>query len=329
MKMIQKISKLLLSIYIVLGCLSFAVAATDLDWPKKPILAIVSFPAGGSTDTFARSIAATLGEALGQSVVVENKPGAGGMIGLSAAAKAAPDGYTIHISGLTNQAISQALFKNPTADLRTNFVPVALIGTVPHLIVVNPGVPAKNLPELIAFIKSKNGNFNYASQGNGSLSHLESALFMQRIGASGTHIPYKGSSFALPDLIAGNTLMMFDSVTASIPHIQSGKLRPIAIAASERSPLIPNIPTLGQDGMKQFNVENYYAIYAPKGTPPAITSKIEGELRKILSNPNFKNRMANQGIHTQFANSEELAKMTIEEHSKWEKVVKSANISID
>ena len=313
----------------VLGCLSFAVAATDLDWPKKPILAIVSFPAGGSTDTFARSIAATLGEALGQSVVVENKPGAGGMIGLSAAAKAAPDGYTIHISGLTNQAISQALFKNPTADLRTNFVPVALIGTVPHLIVVNPGVPAKNLPELIAFIKSKNGNFNYASQGNGSQSHLESALFMQRIGASGTHIPYKGSSFALPDLIAGNTLMMFDSVTASIPHIQSGKLRPIAIAASERSPLIPNIPTLGQDGMKQFNVENYYAIYAPKGTPPAITSKIEGELRKILSNPNFKNRMANQGIHTQFANSEELAKMTIEEHSKWEKVVKSANISID
>ena len=313
----------------VLGCLSFAVAATDLDWPKKPILAIVSFPAGGSTDTFARSIAATLGEALGQSVVVENKPGAGGMIGLSAAAKAAPDGYTIHISGLTNQAISQALFKNPTADLRTNFVPVALIGTVPHLIVVNPGVPAKNLPELIAFIKSKNGNFNYASQGNGSLSHLESALFMQRIGASGTHIPYKGSSFALPDLIAGNTLMMFDSVTASIPHIQSGKLRPIAIAASERSPLIPNIPTLGQDGMKQFNVENYYAIYAPKGTPPAITTKIEGELRKILSNPNFKNRMANHGIHTQFANSEELAKMTIEEHSKWEKVVKSANISID
>ena len=313
----------------VLGCLSFAVAATDLDWPKKPILAIVSFPAGGSTDTFARSIAATLGEALGQSVVVENKPGAGGLIGLSAAAKAAPDGYTIHISGLTNQAISQALFKNPTADLRTNFVPVALIGTVPHLIVVNPGVPAKNLPELIAFIKSKNGNFNYASQGNGSLSHLESALFMQRIGASGTHIPYKGSSFALPDLIAGNTLMMFDSVTASIPHIQSGKLRPIAIAASERSPLIPNIPTLGQDGMKQFNVENYYAIYAPKGTPPAITTKIEGELRKILSNPNFKNRMANQGIHTQFANSEELAKMTIEEHSKWEKVVKSANISID
>ena len=327
--MIQKISKLFLSIYMVLGCLSFAVAATDLDWPKKPILAIVSFPAGGSTDTFARSIAATLGEALGQSIVVENKPGAGGMIGLSAAAKAAPDGYTIHISGLTNQAISQALFKNPTADLRTNFVPVALIGTVPHLIVVNPGVPAKNLPELIAFIKSKNGNFNYASQGNGSLSHLEAALFMQRIGASGTHIPYKGSSFALPDLIAGNTLMMFDSVTASIPHIQSGKLRPIAIAASERSPLIPNIPTLGQDGMKQFNVENYYAIYAPKGTPPAITTKIEGELRKILSNPNFKNRMANQGIHTQFANSEELAKMTIEEHSKWEKVVKSANISID
>jgi tripartite-type tricarboxylate transporter receptor subunit TctC len=304
-------------------------AATETDWPKKPIVAIVSFPAGGSTDIFARSVTAPLAEALGQSIVVENKPGAGGMIGLQAAAKAAPDGYTIHISALTNQSISSALFKNPPADLQKDFVPVALIGTIPHLIVVNPTVPAKNLPELIAFIKSKKGNFNYASQGNGSLSHLESNLFMQRIGATGTHIPYKGSSFALPDLIAGNTLMMFDSVTASLPHIQSGKLRPIAIAAAERSPLMPNVPTLGQDGMKQFDVENYYAIYVPKGTSPAIVAKLEREIRKILTNPDFKARMASQGIHPQFANSEKLVEITAEEASKWEKVVKSADVKVD
>ncbi|QKM64537.1 tripartite tricarboxylate transporter substrate binding protein [Polynucleobacter tropicus] len=304
-------------------------AANETDWPKKPIVAIVSFPAGGSTDIFARSLTAPLAEALGQSIVVENKPGAGGMIGLQAAAKATPDGYTIHISALTNQSISSALFKNPPADLQKDFSPVSLMGTIPHLIVINPSVPAKNLPELIAFIKSKKGNFNYASQGNGSLSHLESTMFMERIGASGTHIPYKGSSFALPDLIAGNTLMMFDSVTASLPHIQSGKLRPIAIAAAERSPLMPNVPTLGQDGMKSFDVENFYAVYVPKGTSPNIVAKLEREIRKILTNPDFKARMATQGIHPQFANSEKLGEITTNEANKWEKVVKSANVKVD
>ncbi|MFZ4062337.1 MAG: Bug family tripartite tricarboxylate transporter substrate binding protein [Polynucleobacter sp.] len=325
----KSLSKLLLGLSMLPWLCSTVLAATDTDWPKKPIVAILSFPAGGSTDIFARAVFAPLGESLGQSVVIENKPGAGGMIGLGAAAKAAPDGYTIHFSAMTNQSISQSLFKNPPADLTKDFVPVALIGTIPHLIVVNPSVPAKNLPELIAFIKSKNGNFNYASQGNGSLSHLESTLFMQRIGATGTHIPYKGSAFALPDLIAGNTSMMFDSVTASLPHIQSGKLRPIAIAASDRSPLMPNVPTLGQDGMKQFDVENFYAIYVPKGTSPAIVAKLEKEIRKILTNPDFKARLANQGIHPQFANSEQLAIITQSEYDKWAKVVKSANIKVD
>ena len=309
--------------------LSTVFAAPESDWPKKPIVAILPFPAGGSTDVFARSIGVPLGEALGQAVVIDNKPGAGGMIALGAAAKASPDGYTLLFSALTNQSISYSLFKNPPADLTKDFVPIALVGSIPHLIVINPSVPAKNLPELIAFIKSKKGDFNYASQGNGSLSHLESTLFMQRIGATGTHIPYKGSAFALPDLIAGNTLMMFDSVTASLPHIQSGKLRPIAIAAPERSPLMPNVPTLGQDGMKQFDVENLYAIYAPKGTSPAIAARLEREIRKILTNPDFKTRMANQGIHPQFANSEQLAIITQSEQDKWAKIVKAANVKID
>ena len=323
------LKSLALSICTLLSLLSPTMASADTDWPKKPIVAILAFPAGGSTDIFARAVLAPLGELLGQAIVIENKPGAGGMIGLQAAAKAAPDGYTIHFSALTNQSISTALFKNPPADLQKDFAPVALVGTIPHLIVVNPSVPAKNLPELIAFIKSKKGDFNYASQGNGSLSHLESTLFMQRIGATGTHIPYKGSSFALPDLIAGNTLMMFDSVTASLPHIQSGKLRPIAIAAAERSPLMPNVPTLGQDGMKQFDVENFYALFVPKGVSPAIIAKLEREIRKILTNPDFKARMAAQGIHPQFANSEKLAEITASEANKWEKVVKSANIKVD
>lgn len=320
---------LLTALLFSIGLCTHAFSAPDADWPKKPIVAILPFPAGGSTDVFARSIGVPLGEALGQAVVIDNKPGAGGMIALGAAAKASPDGYTLLFSALTNQSISYSLFKNPPADLTKDFVPIALVGSIPHLIVVNPSVPAKNLPELIAFIKSKKGDFNYASQGNGSLSHLEATLFMQRIGATGTHIPYKGSAFALPDLIAGNTLMMFDSVTASLPHIQSGKLRPIAIAAPERSPLMPNVPTLGQDGMKQFDVENLYAIYAPKGTSPVIAARLEREIRKILTNPDFKARLANQGIHPQFANSEQLAIITQSEQDKWAKIVKSANVKID
>ena len=325
----NRLAHLVMGLLLTTGICTPMLGASDTDWPKKPIVAILPFPAGGSTDVFARAIGVPLGEALGQPIVIENKPGAGGMIALGASAKAAPDGYTLLFSALTNQSISQALFKNPPADLTKDFAPIALIGTIPHLIVVNPSVPAKNLPELIAFIKSKKGDFSYASQGNGSLSHLESTLFMQRIGASGTHIPYKGSAFALPDLIAGNTLMMFDSVTASLPHIQSGKLRPIAIAAAERSPLMPNIPTLGQDGMKQFDVENLYAIYAPKGTPPAIVARLEREIRKILTNPDFKARLGNQGIHPQFANSEQLFIITQSEKEKWTKVVKSANVKID
>jgi tripartite-type tricarboxylate transporter receptor subunit TctC len=325
----SRLSQILVGAILATGVCTSIVAASDADWPKKPIVAILPFPAGGSTDVFARSIGVPLGEALGQAVVIDNKPGAGGMIALGAAAKASPDGYTLLFSALTNQSISYSLFKNPPADLTKDLVPVALVGSIPHLIVVNPLVPAKNLPELIAFIKSKKGDFNYASQGNGSLSHLEATLFMQRIGATGTHIPYKGSAFALPDLIAGNTLMMFDSVTASLPHIQSGKLRPIAIAAPERSPLMPNVPTLGQDGMKQFDVENLYAVYAPKGTSPAIVARLEREIRKILTNPDFKTRLANQGIHPQFANSEQLAIITQNEQDKWAKIVKSANVKID
>ena len=323
------IYRIALSATFSLGLINASVAAPDNDWPKKPIQMILSFPAGGSTDVFARSIAAPLGEALGQAVVIENKPGAGGMIGMTAAAKANPDGYTIHFSALTNQAIAQALFNNPPVDLEKDFISVAQVGSVPHILEVNPSVPAKNMPELIAFIKSKKGNFNYASQGNGTLSHLEAQLFMQRIGATGVHVPYKGSSFALPDLIAGNTMMMFDSLTASLPHIQSGKLRPIAIASSERTPLLPNVPTFEQDSMKKFDVENLFAIYAPKGTSPAVITRLEREIRKILTNPDFKNKLANQGIHPQFANSEKLTEITIAEQAKWAKIVKAANIKID
>jgi len=324
-------STYLLNLLFLLVCQSIFASslAAELDWPKKPIQLILSFPPGGSTDMMARSVASSIETILGQPIVIENKPGAGGMIGLSAAAKAPPDGYTIHVSAMTNQAISQAVFANPPADLRKDVVPVALLGTLPHLVEVNPKIPANNLKELIAYIRSKNGDFNFASQGNGTLSHLEAEVFLARIGGTGTHIPYKGSSFALPDLIAGNTVMMFDSVSASLPYIKSGKLRPIAIAASQRTPLLPDVPTFAQSGLTDFDVENYGALYVPKGTPQFIIDKLENAVRQALSNKELINRVEGQGIHLYFESAARLLEITQLEHEKWKKVVKSTNIKID
>jgi tripartite-type tricarboxylate transporter receptor subunit TctC len=303
--------------------------AAEISWPKKPIQLILSFPPGGSTDIMARSIATAIEPILGQAIVVENKPGAGGMIGLSAAAKSAADGYTIHVSAMTNQAISQAVFPNPPADLRKDFAPVAMLGSLPHLMEINPKIPATNLKELISYINSKNGDFNFASQGNGTLSHLEAELFLKRINSSGNHIPYKGSSFALPDLIAGNTVMMFDSISASLPYIKSGKLRPIAIAASQRTPLLPDVPTFSEAGLKNFDVENYCALYVPKGTPQEIINKLENALFQAVNNKELFNRVEAQGIHLHFESAAKLLEITQLEHEKWQKILKTTSIKID
>ena len=221
-------------------------------FPDRPITLVVPNPPGGLVDTSARLLSEPLARVIGQPVVVDNKPGASGNTAYQYVAKSKPDGYTLLISYSGYHVANPALMDKLQWDPIKDFSPIALLTVSTNVIAVHPSVPVNNLKELIAYAKANPGKLNYASQGNGSLSHLESTLFMQRIGATGTHIPYKGSSFALPDLIAGNTLMMFDSVTASLPHIQSGKLRPIAIAASDRSPLMPNVPTLGQDGMKQL-----------------------------------------------------------------------------
>ncbi len=321
--------KFLLGLASVVWGANAAFAQADTDWPKKPIRMIISFPAGGSTDVLSRAVAAPLADALGQQVVVENRPGAGGMLGLGAAAKAGTDGYTIHLSALTNQAIAQGLYANPPADLRRDFVPVALVGSVPHVLVVHPSVPANTVPELITWIRNQKGNFNYASQGNGTLSHLESELLLQRINARAVHIPYKGSSFALPDLMAGSTLMMFDSLTASLPHIKSGKLKVIGLAATERSPLLPETPTLVQGGVKGFDVDNLFAVYVPKGVPAPIIAKLEREIGKVLASQDLRTRMLGQGVQLRFERSAKLAEITEAEHSKWAQVIKSANVRIE
>jgi len=319
---------LFLAVTLVVGAGSAAFAQAT-DWPKKPIRMVISFPPGGATDVLTRAIAQPLGDALGQPIVVENRPGGGGMLGLGAVAKADPDGYTMQLSALTNQAIAQGLLTNAPSDLRKDFVPVGLVGTSPHVLVVHPSVPAKTVPELVAWIKSQKGNLNYASQGNGTLSHLESELMLQKIGARAVHIPYKGSSFALPDLIAGTTLMMFDSVAASLPHIKAGKIRPIGLAATERLSLVPDVPTLIEAGVNGFDVDNWFAIYAPKGTPAAIVSKFERELQKVLSNQEVRQRLASQGIQLKFENASRTGSITEAEHKKWADVIKSANIKMN
>jgi tripartite-type tricarboxylate transporter receptor subunit TctC len=206
------------------------------------------------------------------------------MIGLQAAAKAAPDGYTINISALTNQSISSALFKNPPADLQKDFVPVALIGTIPHLIVVNPSVPAKNLPELITFIKSKKGDFNYASQGNGSTSHLTAKMFMHLTGTDMLHVPYKGSAPALFDLMAGNVDIFFDNLGAAAQFHESGKLRILAVADYQRSKILPQVPTFAEQKLPSMQAITFFTLVAPPGTSSAMVDSIYKSVRKLKIN---------------------------------------------
>jgi tripartite-type tricarboxylate transporter receptor subunit TctC len=263
---------------------------------------------------------------LGQSVIVENRPGVASIVGASYVAKAKPDGYTL-LMGASGPIVFNHVLYAKLPYTPQDFAPISLVGTFPLVLLTNANNPAKSVSEMVSYAKQNPDKVNYSSPS--ASFQLIAELFNGKTGTRFQHIPYKGSAFALPDLIAGNTLMMFDSVTASLPHIQSGKLRPIAIAAAERSPLMPNVPTLGQDGMKQFDVENLYAFYAPKGTSPAIVARLEREIRKILTNPDFKARLGNQGIHPQFANSEQLLIITQSEKEKWTKVVKSADVKID
>jgi len=296
-------------------------------YPQRPIEVIISFPPAGATDAMARAVSQALAVELGQSLVVQNRPGGGGTIGAAAAARSAPDGYTLYFAATTNQAIGATMYPNQPAHLGKDFTPIGQVGFAPHALVVPSSLPVKTVSELLAYLKKNPGQYNFASQGAGTLSHLESALFVSTNNLDVTHVPYKGSVQALPDLANGVATFMFDSVTGSMPMVQAGKIRYLAVASTSRVSMLPDVPTLGEAGVPNVVADNVFGFFAPAGTPEPVVATLSAALEKVLAQPELRQRLAAQGSELKFAPSAELAKTIAQEHEYWGRVAAAANLA--
>lgn len=302
-------------------------------WPTgKPITYMVPFAAGGTTDTLARLIGQQLGTALGTTVVVENKGGAAGSIGSEAAARSAPDGYTLLGGTVSSHAINVSLYPKLGYDPIKSFSPVTLIGTNPVVLVVAANSPYKTLKDVLAGAKGKQGGLSSASAGTGSSQHLAVELLAYKSGVKFTHIPYKGSGPAIQDVISGQVDMMFDTTVVAAPHIQSGKLRAIAVTSPQRLASMPDVPTVAESGvaeLKDFQVQSWQAIFVPAGTPTPVVTRLHDEIRKILAQPDMQNRLKGFGMEPADLNTTQIAAFQKAEVEKWAQVIKAANIKVD
>lgn len=302
-------------------------------WPTgKPITYMVPFAAGGTTDTLARLIGQQLGTALGTTVVVENKGGAAGSIGSEAAARSAPDGYTLLGGTVSSHAINVSLYPKLGYDPIKSFSPVTLIGTNPVVLVVAANSPYKTLKDVLAGAKGKQGGLSSASAGTGSSQHLAVELLAYKSGVKFTHIPYKGSGPAIQDVISGQVDMMFDTTVVAAPHIQSGKLRAIAVTSPKRLASMPDVPTVAESGvaeLKDFEVQSWQAIFVPAGTPTPVVSRLHDEIRKILAQPDMQTRLKGFGMEPADMNVAQIATFQKAEVDKWAQVIKAANIKVD
>ncbi|PJI97490.1 tripartite-type tricarboxylate transporter receptor subunit TctC [Acidovorax sp. 69] len=315
------------------GTLIALPAMAQSAWPTgKTISYVVPFAAGGTTDTLGRLIGQQLGTALGTTVVVENKGGAAGSIGSEAAARSAPDGYTLLGGTVSSHAINISLYPKLGYDPIKSFSPVTLIGTNPVVLVVSANSPYKTLKDILAAAKGKQGGLSSASAGTGSSQHLAVELLAYKSGVKFTHIPYKGSGPAIQDVISGQVDMMFDTTVVAAPHIQSGKLRAIAVTSSKRLASMPDVPTVAESGvaeLKDFEVQSWQAIFVPTGTPTPVVSRLHDEIRKILAQPDMQTRLKGFGMEPADMNVSQIATFQKAEVDKWAQVIKAANIKVD
>lgn len=296
-------------------------------YPAKTVRVIVPFAPGGGSDFIARAVAPQLSKALGQQFVVDNRPGAGSTLGSEIALKSAPDGYTLLlISG--SYTTSPSLYKNLKYDTLNDMVPVVQTENGPYVISVHPSLPVKDVKQLVALAKSKPGQLNYASTGNGGITHLASELFALRTGIKITHIPYKGTGPGVINTIAGETQMMVAAVSAVIGHMQTGRLRGLAVSSPKRLPALPNLPTVMEAGYK-YQVNNWHGIIAPKGTSKAIIDKLNSEVNKAIKDPDFAKRIAQDGLEPAGGTSEAFGELLKREVAEWAEVVKAANVRAD
>ncbi len=298
-------------------------------YPAKAIRYVVPFPAGGPLDIVARAIGQELNQSWGQPVVIDNRPGAGGNIGADLVAKAPADGYTILMGAVSTHAINVTLYNTLPYDPIRDFAPVTLITSVPNVLVVHPSVPANNVKELIALAKSRPGQLNFASGSTGSAGHLAGELFNSMAGVRMTHIPYKGAAPAVVDLMAGHVSLMFDNMSSALPNIKATRVRALAVTTLKRSPLLPQLPTISDAGLRGFDIATWFGIFAPAGTPPDIVARLNGEIVRILHTPEMKERLALLGAEPIGNKPDEFAAFVKAEIPKYVKVIQASGARAD
>jgi tripartite-type tricarboxylate transporter receptor subunit TctC len=320
------------------GILGGATALTGLapassqaqgNWPTKPIRLLVPFPPGGGTDAFARPLSKVLSAALGQPVVIDNRGGAGGTLGAEVVAKSAADGYTF-LMGAVHHTIAVSMYPRLGYDLVKDLAPVATVCFVPNVVVVSPQrMPVKTIAEFSAAVKASPGKYNYGSAGNGTTHHLTVELYKTLTRTFMTHIPYRGAGPALQDLLAGQVDFMFDGLGSSIQHIRAGKLTALAVTSSKRSPAFPNLPTLEESGIKGYEAQTWYAVWAPAGTPADIVKRMNHEINAALNTKELKDAWANLGAAAGTGEPEVMGRLVSSEIAKWAKVVKDSGAKLD
>jgi tripartite-type tricarboxylate transporter receptor subunit TctC len=309
--------------------LALAGTAYSQDYPAKPIRIIVPASPGGAADILSRTIAQKLADAWGQQVIVDNRTGASGIIGAELAAKSPADGYTLMMGFAGNMAVNPSLFAKLPYDSVKDFAPVSLVALSPLMLVANPAVPARSVSEFIALAKARPGQLNFASTGNGSTQHLSAELFKSMAGIDITHIPYKGSSLAYPDLISGQVSLMFDNMLSLLPYARSGKVRALAVTGDRRSPAMPELPTIAEAGVPGYAAVGWYGVFAPAGTDARIVNKLSAEIYRILKLPEVNERLLGLGAEPAGSTPEEFAAHISAEIAKWAKVVKDSGARID
>ena len=310
-----------------LATLPLAAAAADA-FPAKPIRFVVPYAAGGTTDLVARTVGQRVAEKLGQPVVIENRPGAGGNIGMDAVAKAAPDGYTIGFGAISTNALNPHIYKQVPFDPRKDFTAISLLGTSTIVLEVSPSLPVKTVPELIAYAKAHPG-LTYATAGTGTSMHLAGAMFSQMTHTGLTHVPYKGSSPAINDMLGGHIAVMFDNLPASLPHIQAGKLRALAVAGKSRSPSLPDVPTLAEAGLPGYAVEPWFGVYGPANLPAPVVQALNAAFVEALGRADVREKLTQAGFNPKGSSAAELQTLTLQEYERFGKVAKSAAITVD
>ena len=298
-------------------------------YPTKPVTIIVPFAAGGTTDILARIIGQALTAELGQSIVVDNRAGAGGNIGGQAAAKATPDGHTLFMGTVGTHAINASLYKKMPFDPVKDFAPLTRVANVPNLLVANPAQPYKSVKDLIAYAKANPGKVNFGSSGNGSSIHLSGELFKSLAKVDMQHVPYKGSAPAVTDLLGNQIDIMFDNMPSAIQHVRSGKLAPLAVTTAKRSPELPNVPTIAEAGVPGYEATSWFGMFAPAGTPAPVLAKLNAAIVKVLAQPDVKKKINEQGAEVYSETPEQFAAFIQAESVKWGKVVKESGASLD